>query len=186
MKIQLLLGACVLATAMSLGSTAEAGGFYPSWGGGGHVGFSQPAIDQQRWTWRPFSMNRSLGYIPTPPYFALHPPVYYSYPVSAPYGVSPAPIASYTPRHRVHFERATPEPLVVINPYVTEDEVAAVSDQDAPMPEVVDSPPGDDAAEPEPQVIENDMVEDAEEQAEPDSTPMEESADADPFGFENE
>ncbi|MEX0793117.1 MAG: hypothetical protein WD045_08275 [Pirellulaceae bacterium] len=184
MKIQILLGVCVLATAMSLGSTAEAGGFHPSWGGS-HVGFSQPAIDQQRWTWRPFSMNRSLGYIPTPPYFALHPPVSYSYPISAPYGLSPAPIASYAPRQRVHFEQAAPEPLVVINPYVTEDEVAAVSDQDAPMPEIVDSPPSDVTSEPEPQVVENDMVETPEDQEEADSTPMEASEDSDPFGLEN-
>jgi len=186
MKIQIFLGVCVFAATMSLGGTADAGGFHPSWGDGSHVGFSQPAIDQQRWTWRPFSMNRSLGYIPTPPYFALSPPVYYSYPISAPYGLSPAPIASYAPRHRVHFERAIPDPLVVINPYVTEDEVAAVSDQDAPMPQIVDSPPSNVTAAPEPEVVENDMVESAEDQADADSTPMEEPADTDPFGFENE
>lgn len=185
MKIQILLGVCVVVTSMSLSSTADAGGFHPSWGGGSHVGFSQPAIDQQRWVWRPFSLNRSLGYIPTPPYFALSPPVYYSYPVSAPYGVSPAPIASYAPRHRVHFEQATPDPLVVINPYVTEDEVAAVSEQDAPMPEIVDSAPSNVTAEPEPQVVENDMVDVAEDQADADSTPMEENADFDPFGLDN-
>ncbi|MCH2117677.1 MAG: hypothetical protein MK161_08270 [Pirellulales bacterium] len=30
-----------------------------------------------------------IGLIPVPPYFALHPPVYYSYPVPRPYGYSP-------------------------------------------------------------------------------------------------
>ena len=31
----------------------------------------------------------SLGQIPVPPYFAIHPPVYYSYPVARSYGYSP-------------------------------------------------------------------------------------------------
>ncbi len=54
-----------------------------------------------------------LGRIPVPPYFALHPPVYYSEQVARPYGLSPfayrsAPVES----HRV-------KPTVITNPYVT-------------------------------------------------------------------
>ncbi|UUO08920.1 hypothetical protein M4951_11520 [Blastopirellula sp. J2-11] len=59
------------------------------------------------------------GNVPTPPYFALHPPVYYSHSVARPYGISPFPIGSYQPSQRVVYTAPTPEPQVVINPYVT-------------------------------------------------------------------
>lgn len=77
-----------------------------------------------RWAWGPFSLNRSLGYIPTPPYFALHPPVYYSHSVAVPYGMSPYPIVSYSPVFEAMAQRPMPEPQVVINPYVDQDTVA--------------------------------------------------------------
>jgi hypothetical protein len=53
------------------------------------------------------------GYLPVPPYFAVHPPVYYSHPYYRPYGWSPfaqpgwaAPVA------------LRPTPVAVANPYV--------------------------------------------------------------------
>ena len=54
----------------------------------------------------------SLGQIPVPPYFSLHPPVYYSHAVPRPYGYSPYayPGTMQTP------DVATPE--VIENPYV--------------------------------------------------------------------
>ncbi len=59
------------------------------------------------------------------PYFALHPPVYYSYVVRRPYGYSPyawPPMAATT--------KSRPKrPIVVQNPYVNS-EVAGVSDRD--------------------------------------------------------
>jgi hypothetical protein len=66
-----------------------------------------------------------LGYVPVPPYFALHPPVYYSYPVPRTYGYSPYayPRTVMTPEYRA------PQPLDVVNPYVkpTEEKEAATS-----------------------------------------------------------
>ena len=55
-----------------------------------------------------------VGRIPTPPYFSLHPPVYYSYPVARPYGYSPYAYPPYimTP------EPAEPAPKVIHNQYV--------------------------------------------------------------------
>jgi len=93
-----------------------------------------------RFSWGPYSLNRSLGYIPTPPYFAIHPPVHYSHHVSVPYGMSPNPIVSYSPVVKTHYERPIPPPQVVHNPYVTEateethEEVeAAVMEESAEM-----------------------------------------------------
>jgi hypothetical protein len=56
----------------------------------------------------------SLGQIPTPPYFAIHPPVYYSHPVPRTYGYSPYayPGTMETPE--------IVEPEVIENPYVTQ------------------------------------------------------------------
>ncbi len=59
--------------------------------------------------------NEIPAYADAVPYFALHPPVYYSYPVARPYGDSPYPAqpSSFPP---------TPvdsEPKIIINPYVT-------------------------------------------------------------------
>lgn len=74
-----------------------------------------------RWSWGPYSLNRSLGYLPMPPYYAMHPPVYYSHNVAVPYGMSPYPISSYSPSVSYVAERSIPEPQVVVNPYVDQD-----------------------------------------------------------------
>jgi hypothetical protein len=50
------------------------------------------------------------------PYFSLHPPVYYSYPVPRPYGYSPFAYPGYVPTP--HYE--TKESGVLLNPYVNE------------------------------------------------------------------
>ena len=55
-----------------------------------------------------------LGYVPVPPYFAIHPPVQYSHVVAHPYGYSP-----FAPR--VHEQRLAVDiavPRVVVNPFV--------------------------------------------------------------------
>lgn len=52
-----------------------------------------------------------LGYIPVPPYFALHPPVYYGQRVYRSYGDSPYAYAPRRPAPR-------PRPQVVANPFV--------------------------------------------------------------------
>lgn len=77
--------------------------------------------------------NEIPAYADAVPYFALHPPVYYSYPVARPYGDSPFPAlpGSYT---------ATPvdsEPKIIMNPYVTPNGAApsnAAPQNGTPMP----------------------------------------------------
>jgi hypothetical protein len=55
------------------------------------------------------------GLIPTPPYFAIHPPVYYSAPVPRAYGWSPFAYPAYvmTPE-----PKPTAKPAMFQNPYV--------------------------------------------------------------------
>ena len=74
------------------------------------------------------------------PYYALHPPVYYSHPVSRPYGWSPfsdAPPAYATQRSRPAAEVV--RPLTIRNPYVVG--VSAVGeDPSAVQPLRIDNP----------------------------------------------
>ncbi len=69
------------------------------------------------WGFHPFdgSAYRS-GRIPTPPYFSIHPPVYYGRRVSMTYGDSPL-IHPVTVSRRVNSAHV-PIPAVIINPYV--------------------------------------------------------------------
>jgi hypothetical protein len=59
------------------------------------------------------------------PYFALHPPVYYSYPVPRTYGYSPF---AYGPWVMTPELAAPPEPLTIINPYVPKAQQKAASE----------------------------------------------------------
>ncbi len=72
-----------------------------------------------------------LGQIPVPPYFSLHPPVYYSQPVARTYGYSPFPYSG---------NRLTPEvvmqPEEVLNPHVTPKVEAPQSETSADEPSV--------------------------------------------------
>jgi len=58
------------------------------------------------------------------PYFALHPPVYYSYIVPRPYGYSPFAYPFGSPTPEIDFSppkaEKKPEPKTMTNPYVTE------------------------------------------------------------------
>jgi hypothetical protein len=81
------------------------------------------------------------GHIPVPPYFALHPPVYYSYPIARTYGYSPYAYPFWTktpeiePPRPVIFQnghirgsttccpqsdRVVSKPLRITNPYVAQ------------------------------------------------------------------
>jgi hypothetical protein len=107
----------VLAFSLACGlasSAAAADGPYYLWGWSGPWTYVRPSayVDQQ------------------PPYFAVHPPVYYSYPVSRTYGLLPYP---YLPRPSTR-EATPPQPVVVLNPYV------AQPDQDSTGPEVIINP----------------------------------------------
>jgi len=79
-----------------------------------------------------------LGYTPYPiPYFALHPPVYYSYPVPRTYGYSPFayPPGTMTP------EVVAPEPLIIQNRFVPKAEKpVAKRDRVAQAPQRVVNP----------------------------------------------
>ena len=57
----------------------------------------------------------SLGHVPVPPYFALHPPVYYSQPVARTYGYSPY---AYPGSVRTPDVAPTPTAALIENPYV--------------------------------------------------------------------
>lgn len=59
-----------------------------------------------------------LGYIPVPPYYAIHPPVYYSHQISRSYGDSPYAYAPQRPAPR-------PRPQVIMNPYAPQTQQTA-------------------------------------------------------------
>lgn len=67
------------------------------------------------------------------PYFSLHPPVYYSYPVPRTYGYSPFAYPPGTMTPELHIE--APAPQTMMNPFVPRDEEAAAEpDQTAGGP----------------------------------------------------
>ena len=58
------------------------------------------------------------GLVMNIPHFALHPPVYYSYPVPRTYGYSPFAYPPGTPTPELEFEEAEEvQPTVIRNPY---------------------------------------------------------------------
>lgn len=69
----------------------------------------------------------ALGNIPAPPYFALHPPVYYSQPVARPYGHSPFACPHGCPYHAIPRARR-----IYVNPFV--ERQPAVEPAAAPAP----------------------------------------------------
>ena len=100
----------------------------------------------------------ALGRVPEPPYFAIHPPVYYSHPVPRTYGYSPfaypgsvrtpeiqveattakairnpyaAPVRSeQPPQVDINITKSLPAPLEVINPFVDRAETKMVAVED--------------------------------------------------------
>ena len=101
--VLLMFGLHTSAQAQCAGSYGAQGFAYPGW-----LGY--------------YGSPYSLGQIPVPPYFALHPPVYYSHPVARSYGYSPYAYPGTV---------STPEvvmPEMITNPYVApgaEEEVDA-------------------------------------------------------------
>jgi hypothetical protein len=96
-----LFAAVVFVLVLGLNTSAQAQCVTPY----GSAGFPNPG-----WLGY-YGSPYSLGQIPVPPYFALHPPVYYSMPVARTYGYSPYayPGSVRTP------EIVTPE--VIENPH---------------------------------------------------------------------
>lgn len=67
-----------------------------------------------------FSLDRAYASsrIPTPPYFAIHPPVYYSYPVPRTYGYTPWAYPSYVMTPTI---KAPAQPAMYENPHVKQE-----------------------------------------------------------------
>lgn len=84
----------------------------------------------------PYATDR----VPTPPYFSLHPPVYYSYPVPRTYGFSPFayPGTVRTPDPLATCVRV--EPATIINPFVEQAEVGEDDPRVAAKPQTVVNP----------------------------------------------
>ena len=115
-------------------------GFFHSASDARAQGGCYPYLSQ--WNYRAYSMD-------SVPYFALHPPVYYSFPVPRTYGYSPFAypfgtptpevvsataqremINPYVPQEDLPSKKGRPmaqktariEPKIILNPYVTQDE----------------------------------------------------------------
>ncbi len=95
-----------------------------------------------------------MGNIPRPPYFALHPPVYYSRPVARTYGYGPwayppqimtPDLPAPTPKviqnkfvpppkavEKAGEDKTAAVPLRILNPFVTGDAAVASAKTDAP------------------------------------------------------
>lgn len=86
-----------------------------------------------------FSNLYNQGFIPVPPYFALHPPVYYSVPVPRTYGYSPFAYPGGVPTPDVELG-----PEEIINPHVVPEEAPEpaqeTSNQTAAAPLVIRNP----------------------------------------------
>ena len=86
-----------------------------------------------------FTNLYNQGFIPVPPYYALHPPVYYSAPVPRTYGYSPFayPGTVMTPEIALG-------PEEIVNPHVDPEEVPPpaqeASDKTAAAPQVIHNP----------------------------------------------
>jgi hypothetical protein len=99
--------AAVLALVLAAPSPASA--YWPYIGYGGFGGYG-------------WGFNQATNYVPSPPYYAIYPPVYYSHQLTArPYGASPyAWYAGMSPVTDVAMpEWTTPaEPVMIENPFV--------------------------------------------------------------------
>lgn len=86
-----------------------------------------------------FSNLYNQGFIPVPPYYSLHPPVYYSAPVPRTYGYSPFAYPGNVPTPEI-----TMGPEEIINPHIEPEEVPApaqeASGRTASAPQVIRNP----------------------------------------------
>jgi hypothetical protein len=144
MKLYLTAILCAIALVSSADkASAQCGGGF-GYGGYGGYGYYNNGI-------RP--------YVPAPPYFALHPPVYYGARYTRPYGDSPfaspsqlQPAAGYAPTR--HVERS----LTVNNPYVALPMAPASMPMPVPVPQSAPAPTNTVAPSPvvvKPAVIDN-------------------------------
>ena len=120
MRRSLYLAAIIALGVVATESRAEClggGGFgFGGFGGCGYGAFDygQYGVFNGLWGGNPYAFGR----IPTPPYFALHPPVYYSHPVPRPYGFSPFPYPGWVPTPSYLEEEVPAEPAIIDNPHI--------------------------------------------------------------------
>ena len=105
-RTTLLFAATLIAVLAVIATPDKAQAQYGNWGG---------SIVPYPYATGYFSSPYSLGQVPTPPYFALHPPVYYSRPVARSYGYSPYVYPGTTMTPEVVEEIIGPE--IIENPY---------------------------------------------------------------------
>jgi hypothetical protein len=111
---------------------------YGGWGGGWGHAFGDGG----------FSNLYNQGFIPVPPYFSLHPPVYYSVPVPRTYGYGPFAYPGSVPTPDVQLG-----PEEIVNPHVEpEDEDGAPEAEEAAAKTAA-------ASRPAPLVVRNPFVE---------------------------
>src|SRR3989304_3389918 len=114
MKTQLVILFVMLAALFAAAPAATAqgcDGCYGGWGWGYDMGY----------------LYNSLDY--NVPYFAAHPPGYYSYPVPRTYGYSPFAYPPYVMTPDVELEPA--QPVEIVNPYVPQKDSQPKADQSA-------------------------------------------------------
>lgn len=133
MRQVLLVGAVIAAFLGATPDTVRAGdGFGYGYGPG-------------LWAWSYASaygrMPYRVGNLPTPPYFALHPPVYYSGIVHRPYGDSPFAYGPHRPPTKIIIQQVSqPAPAQVIdNPYFGVEEPTP-DELPAPMARMIINP----------------------------------------------
>ena len=114
LKMKLGMMAAVLVMVGAMAPSAEAW-----YGGGAFWCGAYPGY------WLPPSLLQER-----PPYFAFYPPVYYSHPIYAPYGVSPYPRGAYV----AAAEPTVVVPLTIKNEYVQPEVLAAGADRPKPDP----------------------------------------------------
>jgi hypothetical protein len=117
MKTHLMILLVMVAALFAAAPTASAQGYDGCYGGGWGWGYDMGGL------------YNSLDY--NVPYFAAHPPVYYSYPVPRTYGYSPFAYPPYVMTPDV--EMGSEQPMEIVNPYVpsTQQTPKANADQSA-------------------------------------------------------
>lgn len=114
---KLALAAVILGVSILAAGSAQAigpGGFGGCGGGFGYGGYGGIFNNGFAYNSPPYPWPFYQHSIPTPPYFSLHPPVYYTYPVGRTYGYSPYPYPGNTPTPEVEFPKAE----TIRNPHV--------------------------------------------------------------------
>ncbi len=98
------------------------------------------------------------AYIPAPPYFAMHPPVYYGARYTRPYGMSPfasAPMLQPNPGYTgQRAPRLVPPPMILANPHC---QIGGTADINA-VAESTDKKTAETMVAPAPLVIDNPFV----------------------------